>query len=61
VDATPYTGAGARSEHAYRELRHWLLAGEFGLGPRLAEEGIVDPHETDRQSIGRLVLPGADA
>ena len=59
---TPYTGQGSRTEHAYRVLKRSLLAGEMGLGIRLAEERLaaeLDISRTPvREALSRLHAEG---
>jgi len=58
----PYTGQGSRTEHAYRVLKRTLLAGEVGLGIRLAEERLaaeLDVSRTPvREALSRLHAEG---
>ena len=58
----PYTGQGSRTEHAYRVLKRSLLAGEMGLGMRLAEEPLaadLDISRTPvREALSRLHAEG---
>mgnify|MGYP000424185227 CR=1 FL=1 len=60
--AAPYTGQGSRTEHAYRALKRGLLAGELGLGIRLAEERLaaeLDISRTPvREALSRLHAEG---
>lgn len=37
----PHAGRGLRSDHAYAELKHRLLVGEFALNVRLGEERLA--------------------
>lgn len=59
---TPYTGSGSRTEHAYRVLKRRLLAGEMGLGLRLAEERLAADLEISRtpvrEALSRLHAEG---
>lgn len=58
----PYTGQGSRTEHAYRVLKRTVLAGELGLGMRLAEERLaadLDISRTPvREALSRLHAEG---
>lgn len=62
MHTTPYAGSGSRTEHAYETLKRRLLAGEFGLGLRLAEERLAADLETSRtpvrEALSRLSAEG---
>jgi DNA-binding GntR family transcriptional regulator len=50
-DTALHTARGARLEHAYQALKQDLLAGEFALGRRLAEERLSQRYDVSRTPI----------